>query len=176
MMAAITLTHGESFGAQVTVDGLGLVLGHGISRFDPAPGKANSIAAGKRPLDNMCPTIVSQGGKPVAAIGAVGGRRIPCVVFEILMGLIADGRSFEDAMTMPRMTTEGDKVIRAEPGRPEAELKYLKQVGYTIDKAELCWAAGVQIDPRAKGHVVGIEDIAPKNGAGSRNPQPVVIK
>ena len=70
MMAAITLTHGESFGAQVTVDGLGLILGHGMSRFEPAPGKANSIAPGKRPLDNMCPTIVSQGGKPT-----LGDRR-----------------------------------------------------------------------------------------------------
>src|SRR5262249_30976404 len=37
MMAALTFTHGESFGAQVTVDGLGLILGHGMSRFDPRP-------------------------------------------------------------------------------------------------------------------------------------------
>ena len=40
MMASLTLTHGDSFGAQVTVDGLGLILGHGMSRFDPAAGKA----------------------------------------------------------------------------------------------------------------------------------------
>jgi gamma-glutamyltranspeptidase/glutathione hydrolase len=177
MMVAITLTHGESFGAQVTVDGLGLILGHGMSRFEPAPGKANSIAPGKRPLDNMCPTIFSRSGKPVLAIGAVGGRRIPCVVFEVLMGLIADGRSLDDSMTMPRLTTEGGKVIYVEPGRPEAELKYLKQVGYVIDKPQLCWAAGVQIDPANKGRaVVGVEDIAPKSGSGSRNPQPVVTK
>jgi gamma-glutamyltranspeptidase/glutathione hydrolase len=177
MMAAITLTHGESFGAQVTVDGLGLILGHGMSRFEPAPGKANSIAPLKRPLDNMCPTIVSRDGKPVLAIGAVGGRRIPCVMFEVLMGLIADGRSLEDAMSMHRLTTEGGEVIHVEPGRPEAELKYLKQVGYVVDKPLLCWAAGVQSDPSKKGGgAVGVEDVVPKGGSGSRNPHPLVTK
>ncbi|MBO0697366.1 MAG: gamma-glutamyltransferase, partial [Zavarzinella sp.] len=49
MAVAITLTHGNGFGAQVTVDGLGLVLGHGMSRFDPRPGRANSVGPGKRP-------------------------------------------------------------------------------------------------------------------------------
>ena len=176
-MAALTLTHGGSFGAQVTVDGLGLILGHGMSRFEPAPGKANSIAPGKRPLDNMCPTIVSQSGKPTLAIGAVGGRRIPSVIFEILMGLIAEGRSLEDAMTTPRLTTEGDKVLLVEPGWPEATLQYLKQIGYKTDKAILCWASAVQIDPTKNGRPpIGVEDIAPKKGSGNRNPKPAVIK
>ena len=80
-MAVITLTHGDSFGARVTVDGLGLLLGHGMSRFEPAPGKLNSIAPGKRPLDNMCPSIVLKGGRPVVALGGVGGRRIPNASF-----------------------------------------------------------------------------------------------
>jgi len=177
MMAAVTLTHGNSFGAQVTVDGLGLILGHGMSRFEPTPGRANSIAPRKRPLDNMCPTIVSREGKPVLAIGAIGGRRIPCVMFEVLMGLIAEGRSLEDAMTTPRLTTEGDTLLRVEPGWATAKLKYLKQVGYAIDKALLCWVAAVQIDSTKKGQaVVGVEDVASKDGSGSRNPQPAVTK
>lgn len=177
MMAALTLTHGGSFGSQVTVDGLGLILGHGMSRFEPAPGKANSVAPGKRPLDNMCPTIISQGGKPTLAIGAVGGRRIPCVIFEILMGLVAERRSLEDAMSTPRLTTEGDKVLHVEPGWPEAKLNYLKQIGYTINKPILCWASAVQIDTSKKGRaMIGAEDIAPKKGDGTRNPQPMVTK
>src|SRR5439155_11577341 len=77
LAVALTFTHGEGFGACVTVDGLGLILGHGMSRFDPRPGRPNSIAPGKRPLHNMCPTVVTRGGKPVLALGATGGRRIP---------------------------------------------------------------------------------------------------
>ena len=76
-MIAITLTHGGSFGSRAVVDELGLVLGHGMSRFDPRPGRPNSVAPGKRPITNMCPTIVTRGVTPVLAVGGAGGTRIP---------------------------------------------------------------------------------------------------
>ncbi|WP_315853990.1 gamma-glutamyltransferase [Gemmata massiliana] len=76
LTVALTFTHGGYFGSQVTIDGLGLVLGHGVSRFDPRPGRANSPAPGKRPLHNMCPAVVTKDGTPVLALGATGGRRI----------------------------------------------------------------------------------------------------
>jgi gamma-glutamyltranspeptidase/glutathione hydrolase len=159
MMAAITLTHGNSFGAQVTVDGLGLLLGHGNSRFDPLPGKPNSIGPRKRPLDNMCPTIVLRGGRPVLSIGAVGGRRIPNAVLQVLTSLIEDGSSLEDAVTQPRLHTEGGMLVRAEPGRSQSDLNYLKQIGYVIGKPEICWVAAVEIDPAKRGRpAVGVFD------------------
>src|SRR5262249_43206196 len=43
LVVALTFTHGDGFGAQVTVPGLGLTLGHGMSRFDPRPGRPNSV-------------------------------------------------------------------------------------------------------------------------------------
>jgi gamma-glutamyltranspeptidase/glutathione hydrolase len=175
MMACVTLTHGDSFGAQVTVDGLGLLLGHGMSRFDPVPGRPNSIAAGKRPLDNMSPTIVLRNGKPVLAIGAAGGRRIPNGIFGVLLNLIIDGRSLEAAVTEPRLHTEGGLSVYAERGRPEAEIQYLKRIGYTIAGPQQCYVAAVQIDPAKKnGRVVGVADVPPQNGPGVRNPHPVV--
>lgn len=159
MMAAITLTHGNSFGAQVTVDGLGLLLGHGNSRFDPVPGKPNSIGPGKRPLDNMCPTIVLRGGRPVLSIGAVGGRRIPNAVLQLLTSMIEDGSGLEDAVTQPRLHTEGGMLVRAEPGRPQSDLNYLKQIGYVIGKPEICWVAAVEMDPAKQGRpAVGVFD------------------
>src|SRR5205814_5946702 len=48
-LVALTLTHGGGFGAQVTVEGLGTTLGHGMSRFKPHPGHPNSPGPGKRP-------------------------------------------------------------------------------------------------------------------------------
>ena len=178
MMAAMTLTHGNSFGAQITVDGLGLVLGHGNSRFDPAPGKPNSIGPGKRPLDNMCPTIVLRGGQPVLAIGGVGGRRIPNAIFEVLTKLIDEGSSLEDAVTEPRLHTEGGMLLRAEPGRPESDLKYLKQIGYRIDKPQICWVNAVQIDPPKKGRpAVGVYDLGDDHPqAAVRNMHPAVVR
>ena len=87
-MVALTLTHGNAFGACVAVEGLGLFLGHGMSRFDPEPGQANSPGPGKRPLHNMCPTIVLRDGKPILAIGGTGGRMIPNAIFNVLTEFI----------------------------------------------------------------------------------------
>src|SRR4029453_6120762 len=81
---ALTLTHGSPFGPHVTVEGLGLILGHGMARFDPVPGPPNPPGPGKRPLHHMCPTVVLKNDRPVLAVGAAGFRRIPNAVFEVL--------------------------------------------------------------------------------------------
>jgi gamma-glutamyltranspeptidase/glutathione hydrolase len=176
MMASLTLTHGDSFGAQVTVDGLGLILGHGMSRFDPRPGHPNSIAPGKRPLDNMSPTIVLRDGLPMLAIGAAGGRRIPNGIFETLLNLIVDGQTLEAAVTTPRLHTEGDLKIHAEHGRPDAEIQYLKRIGYSIVGAQQCYVAAVQTDRMKKSAAfVGVADRPPGNGPGVRDPHPTVV-
>jgi gamma-glutamyltranspeptidase / glutathione hydrolase len=66
-LIAITLTHGGGFGARVAVEELGIILGHGMSRFDPRPGLPNSPGPCKRPLTNMGPAIVTRGGVGVLA-------------------------------------------------------------------------------------------------------------
>jgi len=177
MLASLTLTHGDSFGAQITVDGLGLILGHGMSRFDPVPGRANSIAPGKRPLDNMSPTIVLRDDKPVLAIGAAGGRRIPNGIFEVLLNKIGDGENLADAITKPRLHTDGSPKINAERGRPAAEIDYLKQAGYSILGGQQCYVAAVELDhTRGANSIVGVADTPPGNSPGVRNPDPLVVK
>src|SRR5206468_7158560 len=94
-MVALTLTHGNAFGACVAVEGLGFFLGHGMSRFDPEPGHANSPGPGKRPLHNMCPTIVLRDRKPILAIGATGGRLIPNALFNVLTQFVGLGAPIE---------------------------------------------------------------------------------
>lgn len=130
MTAAMTFTHGGYLGAQVTVDGLGLILGHGISRFDPRPGRANSPAPGKRPLHNMCPTIVTRSGVPVIAIGATGGRRIVNAVTNVLAYRLGDNLALEAAVRAPRIHAEGDLTLTSDANYPGSET--LKSVGYKI--------------------------------------------
>jgi gamma-glutamyltranspeptidase/glutathione hydrolase len=132
MMVALTLTHGEALGAQVTVPGLGLVLGHGMSRFEPRPGHANSIGPGKKPLHNMCPTVVTHDARPILALGAAGGRRIPNTVFDVLLGRVGEGRTLADAVKAPRLHTEGDKSVAVEKTWPADVVKRLKEAGYTV--------------------------------------------
>lgn len=132
MLVALTFTHGEAFGSCVTVDGLGLTLGHGVSRFDPRPGQANSVGPRKRPLHNMCPTVVTKAGKPVLTLGATGGRRIPNTLFDVLSYRVGEGRSLVDAVKAPRLHTEGDLVLSLEAAWPAALVEHFKNVGYAV--------------------------------------------
>ena len=132
MMVALTLTHGEGFGARVTVEGLGLVLGHGMSRFDPRPAHPNAPRPGCRPLNNMCPTVIFEKGRPIVALGATGGRRIPNTLCDVLVHLVGRDLSLSDSAAVPRLHTEGDTVLQLAKGWTEADVAYLKRVGYTI--------------------------------------------
>src|SRR5207302_6867942 len=131
-MAALTLTHGGAFGAQVIVEELGLILGHGMSRFEPRPGHPNSVGPGKRPLHNMCPTVVLRGGRPVLALGATGGRKIPNAVFDVLAHYVGRGSSLEEAVAAPRLNTQGGLEVLAEARWPADALAGLKKFGYTV--------------------------------------------
>jgi gamma-glutamyltranspeptidase/glutathione hydrolase len=154
MMVALTLTHGGSFGAQVTVEGLGLTLGHGMSRFDPRPGHPNSPGPGKRPLHNMCPTVVLRDGRPVLALGGRGGRKIPNAVFAVLAQAIGRSTSPATAVDAPRLHTEGGLRVELEPGWPEMAATRLKEVGYTVVRASSAVVSAVWRDA-ATGRVGG---------------------
>jgi gamma-glutamyltranspeptidase/glutathione hydrolase len=130
--AALTLTHGDSFGARVTVDGLGLTLGHGMSRFETNANHPNSPGPGKRPLHNMCPTIVTRGGQPVLAIGGRGGRKIPSAMFEALTQFVLLGQPLAESIAAPRLHTEGNATLDFEKHWPEADLVALRPLGYTV--------------------------------------------
>jgi len=154
-MAACTLTHGGSFGARVTVPGLGLTLGHGMSRFHLQPGHPNSPGPGKRPLHNMCPTIVLRDGRPVLAVGARGGRQIPNAVFEVLIQFIALGRDMADVVASPRLHTEGNPELQLAPGWPVAEVDAMKRIGYQVKTGFNAVVSAVAFDP-ASGRSAGV--------------------
>lgn len=147
MMAALTFTHGNAFGAQVTVDGLGLILGHGMSRFDPQPGRPNSPGPGKRPLHNMCPTVVTKGGVPVLALGATGGRKIVNTVFDVLAYRVGEGKPLADAVKAPRVHTEGDLSLLLEASWPAATADRLKEVGYAVKAGTGATLNAIERDP-----------------------------
>ncbi|MBI1357141.1 MAG: twin-arginine translocation signal domain-containing protein [Acidobacteria bacterium] len=146
-MAALTLTHGGGFGARVAVPGLGLLLGHGMSRFDPRPGHPNSPGPRKRPLHNMCPTIVRRDGKPTLAVGARGGRRIPNCVLSVLLDYSREGSSVQQAVAAPRMHVEGGLAVGLDEPWEQAARDRLTEIGYTVSKASVAVASAVGLDP-----------------------------
>lgn len=149
-LIAITLTHGGGYGAKVVVDGLGMVLGHGMSRFDPRPGRANSPGPGKRPLNNMCPTVVTRDGVPVLAAGGAGGTRIPNSVYEVLVNAVGLGTSLDAAMAAPRLHTDGTLQLGLEKSHSAADEAFLKSLGYTTKRAASANVSVAAFDPATR--------------------------
>ncbi|HUR55936.1 MAG TPA: gamma-glutamyltransferase [Gemmataceae bacterium] len=147
LAVALTFTHGDAFGAQVTVDGLGLTLGHGMSRFDPRAGRANSVGPGKRPLHNMCPAVVAKGGRPVLALGATGGRRIPNTVFDVLAYHLGERRDVADAVKAPRVHTEGDLALALEAAWPAPVADHFRTRGYDVKTGPGATLSAIARDP-----------------------------
>jgi gamma-glutamyltranspeptidase/glutathione hydrolase len=133
---AVTITHGNAFGAQVTVDGLGLTLGHGMSRFDPDLTHINAPGPGKRPLYNVAPTLVCREGKPVVAVGCAGGMRIPNAVLDFLIEYVWRGASMKQSVAAPRLQNVGTPVVAIEPHWPKQSADYLKQIGFKVQTWE----------------------------------------
>ncbi len=147
LMVALTLTHGGGLGAQVTIDGLGLVLGHGMSRFDPRPGHPNAPGPMKRPLHNMCPTVACRDGRPALVLGGRGGRKIPNSVLDVLLSRVGEGQPLSKAVAAPRLHTEGDRQLLLEAAWPEAEVKALKEIGYITRTGPGAVVHAIERDP-----------------------------
>jgi len=143
---AITLTHGNSFGARVTVPGLGLTLGHGMSRFDTDPAHPNAPGPHKKPLNNMCPTVVTRKGQPILAIGGRGGRRIQSSMFEALVQYVLLGRPLADALRSPRFHSEGNLNVNIEKTWPAAEMPELGKLGYRVQTPAIAILSGVSLE------------------------------
>jgi gamma-glutamyltranspeptidase / glutathione hydrolase len=102
-IVAATLSQGAAFGSGVTVPGTGIMLGHGMSRLDPRPGRPNSIAPGKRPLSNVSPIILVLADREIA-LGSRGGRPIINVCAQLAHRIIDGGVPPSRALPAPRLS------------------------------------------------------------------------
>lgn len=102
-MVSLTNTLLSRFGSRVVAPSLGLLMNNGLMWFDPRPGQPNSLAAGAKPLANMCPVLVSRDGLPRYALGAAGGRTIFPTLLQIMSCVFDYGMSLEAAFLEPRV-------------------------------------------------------------------------
>jgi gamma-glutamyltranspeptidase/glutathione hydrolase len=126
---AMTTTLLSSMGSRVVLPGSGVLMNNGVMWFDPRPGQPNSAAPGKRPLTNMCPVIVHEGGIPVLATGASGGRRIMAAVAQMLAFTLQFGMDPSDAAQHPRIDVSDPGSVNADARLPAATLDALRADG-----------------------------------------------
>ena len=100
---SITNTIMSGFGSGIIPKGTGIVMNNGMMWYDPVPGRVNSIAPGKYPLNNMTPALVLGKDGVEIAVGASGGRRITNCVTSLLSKMIDFGLSPQEAIDAPRV-------------------------------------------------------------------------
>lgn len=167
---AVTTTLNDGFGARVTAGKLGFLLNDEMDDFTSKPGvpngygliqgEANSIAAGKRPLSAMAPTIVLKDGKLFLVLGSPGGPRIITTVANILLGVVDYGLDVQQAVNAPRFhhQWEPDVIFVERVGFSPDTLKLLEDRGHKI-KVEGYWSDGecIEVDPKT-GELLGAPD------------------
>jgi len=112
-MVAATQTLNNVFGSLVTVPGVGITLNNCMALFDPRPGRANSVAGGKRMLSSMSPTVILRKGEPYLCLGTPGGLQIFPTVAQAIIDIIDFKMGIQEAVEAPRLWTMG---IKGTPG------------------------------------------------------------
>jgi gamma-glutamyltranspeptidase / glutathione hydrolase len=130
-VVAATMTINGLFGAAVQVPGTGMLTNNYMHNFDPHPGRALSIAPGKRVFTSMAPMMALQGDRLVAALGLPGALRIFPSALQALINLIDHGMSVQEAVEAPRMWSEGGP-LELEPGFPDSVSEALTSRGHRI--------------------------------------------
>ena len=131
-IVAMTQTINELFGSKVTVPGTGLLLNNTMALFDPHPGKANSVAPGKRMLSSVSPTVVLKDGKPFMALGTPGGMRIFPSVLQAIVNVIDFGMTLQEAVEAPRVWTQG-QALEVEQGIADETRRQLRAMGHEVE-------------------------------------------
>jgi gamma-glutamyltranspeptidase/glutathione hydrolase len=130
-VVASTQTINSLFGARIMIPGTGIIPNNYMYLFDPHPGKALSIAPGKRVTTSTAPTIVVRDGKPLYVLGLPGGLRIFGSVMQALVNLIDHGMTLQQAVEAPRLWTQGQE-HEVEQGLPETGRDELKAMGHRL--------------------------------------------
>lgn len=142
---ANTYTINLSFGSSLSVDGAGFLLNNEMDDFSAKPGvpnafglvggEANAVAAKKRPLSSMTPTIVLKDGEAFLVTGSPGGSTIITVVMQVLLNTLEFDMNIAEATAAPRVHHQWlPDLIYAEDGVSIDTLKQLESRGFILPK------------------------------------------
>jgi gamma-glutamyltranspeptidase/glutathione hydrolase len=160
-VATNTYTINDSFGNKITVEGAGFLLNNEMDDFAPKPGspnayglvqgEANAVAARKRPLSSMTPTIVLKDGKFLFAVGSPGGPTIINTVTQVIVNILDHGMNIQQAIDWPRVHHQWmpDQIVYEPYGLVPDVMNRLKSMGHQFGSPRYMGdAEGVMIEDK----------------------------
>jgi gamma-glutamyltranspeptidase/glutathione hydrolase len=106
----VSLTHSLAMPSGVITPGLGFLYNGCMGVFDPRPGRAGSIAPGKRRFTSSCPTIVFRNDEPEIVLGAPGGTQIAMGVLQGIVNVVDFGMPMQTAVSAPRFSSTSNAI------------------------------------------------------------------
>ncbi len=135
-LISLTATQGWMYGSHLVVDGLGLVLNHGMSRFDYSPDHPNAPAPGKRMQHNMSPLIALRDERPAFAFGLPGGPKIVSVTAQLALDALVFGTAPAASIVAPRLHTDGDEPLLVSQHMPDCIVSELENLGHEVRRED----------------------------------------
>ena len=115
-VVSYTFTIESTGGNGVVVPGWGFLLNNELTDFNfDSLTHPNRVEGGKRPRSSMSPTLVTNGGRPLIALGSPGGSTIITTVLQILVDRLDLGSTLPQAIAAPRASQRNTVSTTAEP-------------------------------------------------------------
>lgn len=145
-------------GSGVVAGETGILLQDRAAGFSLDAHHPNRLEPRKRPAHTIIPALVTKDGKPVLALGVVGGDMQPQAQVQILSGLIDLGLPLQQALEAPRFFFQGGREVVFEKAIPASVIENLTARGHLPAAPKPPWTlraimGGVQavrIDPEHK--------------------------
>ncbi len=148
MVVAVTTTINSGYGSKAIVDGAGFLLNNEMDDFSIKPDKTNShelvaykpneIAAGKRMLSSMSPTIITKDGDFLMAVGAMGGQKIITATLQAIINVIDFDMPIQEAIDAPRIHHQWkpDRLYFERLRIPADVIENLSKLGHELDEMD----------------------------------------
>ena len=144
---SVTTTLNGAYGSKVFVDKGGFFLNNEMDDFSVKPGtpnmfgligaEANSIAAKKRMLSSMTPTIIETNGQLKMVLGSPGGSTIITTVLQNILNVLDYKMTMQESVSKPRFHHQWlPDNIKFETSFDTTVFSSLKKLGYKVDNSD----------------------------------------
>lgn len=161
MAVSNTYTLNYGYGSGVTVTGGGFLLNNIMDNFTSKlgvpngygliQGEANSIAANKRPLSSMTPSILLKDNKVLLVAGTPGGPTIINTVLQIILDVVDHGLDPQQAVDTPRFHHQWlpDAIMYEKGALVVDVVEALKAKGHELnERGTIGDAQAIYVDPQ----------------------------